>query len=392
MTKKPIIILLPYESCSGLELFGLRFAQDLQSRGYSVKVAAPPASLIDKQCQARGLELWPFPASVKYNINSFPACLAMLKQLDPCAVIAFRTQMMYPLHFASLVSRLHPRLFLFYRIGVGSHWRKDPIHRRLFRHFSAVVPNADYVGDKIVRQWGIDAEKVVCIKSGVDIGRYRPDPERRTTVRKSLGIAESAVLIGSSGRIHPDKGSEILLRAVFEPGGPASRGEDVHLLYIGREYKPGYADHLQRVAAEIGAEKRFHIMAFRNDPETVYSAFDLFAFAVTSREAYAYVVLEAMASGVAPIVPAAGGMPEMYDDGVEGFFFKHNDRASLRDTLNRALSLPLAQIHAMGNAARNRIVEKAEWGKMMEKYLRLFKNCGVDGFSFYKVDLAAPAL
>ncbi|MDD3149082.1 MAG: glycosyltransferase family 4 protein [Candidatus Riflebacteria bacterium] len=380
MNQKPVVILLPYESCSGLELFGLRFAQDLQSRGYSVKVAAPAASLIDKQCQARGLELWPFPASVKYNINSFPACLAMLKQLDPSAVIAFRTQMMYPLHFASLVSRLHPRLFLFYRIGVGSHWRKDPIHRRLFRHFSAVVPNADYVGDKIVRQWGIDAEKVVCIKSGVDIGRYRPDPERRATVRKSLGIPDNAVMIGSSGRIHPDKGSEILLRAVFAPDGPGNRRDDVHLLYIGREYKPGYADHLIKVAAELGAEKRFHIMPFRNDPESVYSALDLFAFAVTSREAYAYVVLEAMASGVAAIVPAAGGMPEMYDDGVEGFFFTHNDQASLRQTLAKALSLPAAQIRKMGDAARQRIVENAEWGQMMEKYLRLFKKSGVSGF------------
>ena len=55
MNEKPVVMLLPYDSCSGLELFGLRFAQDLQNRGYPVRVAAPADSLIDKQCRARQL-------------------------------------------------------------------------------------------------------------------------------------------------------------------------------------------------------------------------------------------------------------------------------------------------------------------------------------------------
>lgn len=380
MTKKPVVMLLPYDSCSGLELFGLRFAQDLQNRGYPVRVAAPADSMIDKQCQARELELWAFPASVKYDLNSYPACYAMLKQLEPSAVVAFRTQMMYPLHFARLLARRHPKLFLFYRIGVGSHWRKDPLHRLMFGQLSAVVPNADYVRDKIVRLWGIDSDKVECIKSGVDIDRYRPDAARRKALRDSLGISSDDILVGSSGRIHPEKGSEILLRALFEPNCPGQTRQNVHLLYVGREYQPGYADHLRRVAAELGVEKRFHLLEFRNDIEAVYAALDFFAFAVTSREAYAYVVLEAMASGVAPVVPATGGMSEMYRDGCEGFFFRHNDAQSLKATLEKALALSPTRLKEMGAAARRRIVETADWNGMMAKYLRLFEKTCVEGF------------
>ena len=380
MNQKPVIMLLPYESCSGLELFGLRFAGDLQARGYPVKIAAPAGSLLDKQCQARGLELWPVPATVKYDLSIYPACFKMFRQLEPSAVVAFRTQMMYPMFFARLFSSAETRQFLFYRIGVGNHWRKDPIHRILFRGLSAVVPNADYVAGKIRKFWGIDHEKVVCIKSGVDVVRYRQDGERRSNLRQSLGIGENDLVIGSSGRIHPDKGSEILLRALFDENGPGRSRSDVHLLYVGREYQPGYADHLKKVASELGVEKRFHLLEFRNDVETVYSALDLFAFAVTSREAYAYVVLEAMASGVVPVVPATGGMTEMYEDGVEGFFFEHNNRDSLRACLKKAVELPRQTIQKMGNASRTRIVEHAEWGQMMEKYLALFHKCGVAGF------------
>ncbi len=380
MHQRPVVILLPYTSCSGLELFGLRFARDLVNRGHSVKVAAPADSLIARQCHDRGLDLWPFPETVKYDLKSYPNCLKMLYELDPAAVVAFRTQLMYPLHFARLLSRRRPELFLFYRIGVGSHVRKDPLHRRMFRHFAAVVPNADYVGDKIVRQWGIDPQKVVCIKSGVDTTRYRPDAERRKILRQELNIPMDAILIGSSGRIHPEKGSEILLRALYDGTGPARDRADVHLLYVGREYQPGYADKLQKIAAELGVADRFHIVGFRNDVEAVYSALDLFAFAVTSREAYAYVALEAMASGVAMLLPATGGLTEMFDDGVEGFFYRHNDLNSLRDKLALALQQSPQQLKRMGSAARERIIKTAQWDSMMEKYLELFQTSGVKGF------------
>ena len=380
MTQKPVIMLLPYESCSGLELFGLRFAADLQNRGYPVKIAAPGGSLLDQQCRARGLKLWPFPATVKYDLKAWPACYRMLKELDPAAIVAFRTQMMYPLHFARLLARCHPKLFLFYRIGVGNHWRKDPLHRLMFAQISAVVPNADYVCDKIHQFWGIDADKVVCIKSGVDIDKYRPDPDRRASVRGPLGLGPNDVLIGSSGRIHPEKGSEILLRALFEGDGPGRARDNVHLLYVGREYQPGYIAHLQRIAGELGAEKRFHIMDFRNDIETVYSALDLFAFAVTSREAYAYVVLEAMASGVVPVIPATGGMSEMFADRKQGFFFRHKDIDSLKAALHSALAMPPTRLHAMGEAARRHMVATADWHDMMARYLELFKKTSVEGF------------
>jgi glycosyltransferase involved in cell wall biosynthesis len=380
MKKRPVVMLLPYDSCSGLELFGLRFARDLLDRGHEAVVAAPDNSILARQCSDRDIPRFHFPAAAKYHYSSYPAALETVKTLDPAAVVAFRTQMMYPVHLARLLGRRHFPMLLFYRIGAGSYFRRDPLHRIMFRQVAAVVPNADHVKNKILKYWGIDAEKVVCIKSGVDTSRYYPDQQRRQKIRRELGIDENAVIIGSSGRIHPEKGSEILLRALFDADGAACNRKDVHLVYVGREYESGYAGHLQSVAESLGAGKRFHIMGFRNDVETVYSAFDIFAFAVTSSEAYAYVVLEAMASGIAPVVPATGGLVEMFTDGTEGFFFKHRDNSSLRLTLAKALALPTENLRQMQHASRKRIVQTADWRKMMEKYDELFQRCGVAGF------------
>lgn len=380
MTDRPVIMLLPYESCSGLELFGIRFTADLRQRGIPAMVAAPDATMISEQCFAREIERHEFPVVKKYEPWALPACVKLLHERQPAAVVAFRSQLMYPLHLAQLITGIRVPVFLFYRIGAGNYTRKDPLHRRLFKHLAAVVPNADHVANKIRQYWGIAPEKVVCIKSGVDTERYRPDAQRRQQLLRELGLGDDAFLIGSSGRIHPEKGSEILLRTLFEEQGPARNRKDVHLLYIGREYQPGYIDKLKNIAGELGVAPQFHVLPFRNDVETVYSALDLFAFAVTSHETYAYVALEAMASGVAPIVPYTGGMKEMYSDGVEGWFFEHRNQQSLQKVLEKALACSPKQVHEMGLHARQRIIETAGWDAMMMNYLQLFARCRVTGF------------
>ena len=380
MTDKPVIILLPYAGCSGLELFGLRFARDLIDRGHQAIVAAPAGSLIAQQCSDRKIELYQFPLTTKYEPVSYPAAYRMLRQLKPAAVVAFRTQMMYPVHLARLLTGQHVPFFLFYRIGAGSIYRKDPLHRYLFRNLAAVVPNADYVRDRIVNFWGIASKKVHCIKSGVDTLRYRPDPSARLALRRELGLREDAIVVGSSGRIEMKKGSEDLLRAMFDDSGVARNRENVHLVYIGRETEPGYIGHLQRLASEFDCSSRFHIMGFRNDVEKVYPGYDIFAFAVNVREAYAYVVLEAMASGVMPVVPDAGGLGEMFSAGEEGLFFEHCNMSSLRKVLEQAIDIEPARRREMGMQARQRIIERASWQAMMQRYLDLFRDCRVAGF------------
>lgn len=364
-------------SCSGLELFGLRFARDLLDRGISVRVACPENSLLWKQCEQRGIPSWAYPEAAKYELVSYPAAYRMLRDLDPCAVIGFRTQVLYPLHAARVLLRQHARLYLFYRTGAGKLFRKDPIHRFLFNQVSAVIPNAEHVRMRMLKYWAIDPEKVVCIRSGIDAKKYHPDETRRKAFRAELGLDESAFVIGNSGRIHPEKGAEILLRSLFDQNGSARNRPEVNLVYVGREYESGYADHLRRVAAQLNAETRFHILPFRNDVEKIYPGFDLFGFAVTSSETYAYVVLEAMASGVPAVVPAVGGMVEMYQDKKEGWFFEHKNEAALRNTLSHILAMSRSEIAATGERARARIIQKASWESMMRVYLDLFAKTGL---------------
>ncbi len=377
--KGPILLLLPFPNMSGLELFGIRFADDLVKRGFPVIVMSPEGGLIHAECRRRALSWKPFPILFRFDPRAIRRFISVFREDRPRLCIGFRTQTLYPFHIARVISGNHVPIILFYRLGAGNQPRRDPIHRVLFHRLAAVIPNADHVKNKILSKWAIDPGKVVCIKSGIDSHRYHPDPTLGIRFRKEMEIPPEALVVGNTGRIHPEKGSMILLDALFGPGGPASTGErEVHLVYVGREHSPGYGDLLRRRAAELGRGKHFHILPFMTDVEKVYPAFDFFGLAVTSHETYAYVVLEAMSSGVIPIVPEIGGMKEMFTHGIEGFYFRHRDEISLRETLQIALNTGPEDRKRMKTAARNRILAHASWAKMMETYLDLFRKIGID--------------
>jgi len=373
----PFLILLPFVSMSGLELFGVRFAKDLLSKKIPAVIASPSGGLICERCRNESIPWLPMPVMWRFD----PVGIYMLSQtlfaLKPRAVVGFRTQTAYPLHLARLITRNHAPFFLFYRLGAGNQPRLDPLHRLLFRQMAAVVPNSDHVKNKILSKWAIDDNKVVCIKSGIDINKYQPNKEKRFGIRNNLGIPGDALVIGNTGRIHPEKGSLILLEALFGENGAAEKRKDIYLVYVGREYEPGYGDFLKKRAEELNARDRFFIVPFRNDVENIYPAFDIFTLAVTSHETYAYVVLEAMASGVVPIVPEIGGMKEMFSDGVEGFYFRHRDTESLIDVIRKALAMTSDARIKMSEAARKRMEKYANWDEMMEKYFHLFKSLGI---------------
>ncbi|MBI3037909.1 glycosyltransferase family 4 protein [bacterium] len=373
----PVLLLLPYLSLSGLELFGIRFAQDLRNRGIPVSIGAPKNSRIYHSCLTCSIPFVAVQNESRFNPFAIKRIANILTTLKPRAVIAFRTQIIYPLFFFFFVKRIHVPILLFYRIGAGNQPRLDPIHRVLFRHVAAVVPNSLHVQNKILAKWAISPEKVVCIKSGIDANKYRFDNQKRTELRSILKIPDSAFLIGNTGRIHPEKGSQDLLELVFKNGG-ISRDREIHLVFVGSEFQPGYSEFLRKTAANLGGENFLHILPFKTDIESVYSAFDLFVLPVKSHETYAYVVLEAMASQVVPVVPKIGGIKEMFLDKIEGFFYSFRDLNDLERVLFGATKMEPPKLKEMGIAARRRVEENASWPSMMNQYLALLKKSGVE--------------
>lgn len=90
-------------------------------------------------------------------------------------------------------------------------------------------------------------------------------------------------------------------------------------------------------------------------------------------------ILESFASGKPVIGSRIGGIPEMIDDGINGYLFEPGNMDDLREKLELILSMPDKQIREMGQAARQKVEREynpeLHYERLMDIYHRaLDKN------------------
>jgi glycosyltransferase involved in cell wall biosynthesis len=102
-----------------------------------------------------------------------------------------------------------------------------------------------------------------------------------------------------------------------------------------------------------------------------YRDADVFVTAST-RENHPLTVLEAMASGLPVVAPAAGGMPAMIDDGRDGSLVPPDDAAALARAVSRLADDPAA-LARMGHAARDRALG-ATWEAATQNMINVWEG------------------
>jgi glycosyltransferase involved in cell wall biosynthesis len=161
---------------------------------------------------------------------------------------------------------------------------------------SATVAVSPTVADRLKR-WGVPAPRIEVVPNGIELDRFRFDPERRERTRRRLGLPEGAFVVGGVGRLAPGKRFEVLVRAL------ARLPEDCWLLLVGG----GPEEHLlRRTAHEAGVSGRVLLTGERPavpdgspgpDLPSLTSAMDVFA-SPSTEEAFGLAAVEALAAGL----------------------------------------------------------------------------------------------
>jgi glycosyltransferase involved in cell wall biosynthesis len=143
-------------------------------------------------------------------------------------------------------------------------------------------------------------------------------------------------LIVTAGRIHPDKGLDVLIDALAR-----ARREvpGLRLLVVGDEPAggAGYRARLTAQAARLGVDGAVGWAGWVERPEELWDG--AAAYVQASRhEPFGIAVAEAMAWGLPVVVTGAGGLPEVVDDGRTGLVVPPGDPAALAAALVRLLS------------------------------------------------------
>ncbi|MGW4108651.1 glycosyltransferase, partial [Streptomyces sp. NPDC004976] len=167
---------------------------------------------------------------------------------------------------------------------------------------SSTVAVSPTVADRL-RRWGVPAPRIEVVPNGIDVERFRFDPERRERTRRRLGLPRDAFVVGGVGRLARGKRFDVLVRAL------ARLPEDHWLLLVGG----GPEEHvLRRTAGEAGVAGRVLFTGERPavpdgspgpDLPSLTSAMDLFT-SPSAEEAFGLAAVEALASGL-PVLYAS---------------------------------------------------------------------------------------
>ncbi|GAA2183794.1 glycosyltransferase family 1 protein [Brooklawnia cerclae] len=172
----------------------------------------------------------------------------------------------------------------------------------------------------------------------VDTKTYRPDARTDRMRRRLTDDHPDMPLAIYVGRMSNEKGIDDLLE-------PVHRLRGVRFAFVGS----GPArERLQHAFA--GTNTVFTGYLTGHELAEAYASADMFVFPSTT-ETLGFAGLEAMASGVPVIGARAGGIPHLFDDGVEGILFTPHDADEIMAAISRLVDdEPLRR--RMGEAAR----------------------------------------
>lgn len=179
------------------------------------------------------------------------------------------------------------------------------------------------------------------LPNGVDVARFHPATESaKRALRAELGWRDDATVFLYTGRFSWEKRLPWFLRLWRAAAGPRS------LAVLA-------GDGPSRAAVETEAaadSSRVKVLPAREDVRGLYAAADVFVLPSVS-EGLSNALLEAMASGLAPLCSRVGGTAETIADGRTGLLFDLDDEAGLRAAMRRLESEP-GLAARLGGAAR----------------------------------------
>jgi len=156
-------------------------------------------------------------------------------------------------------------------------------------------------------------EQVRVIHNGLDFQVYdRLAQSTNGGLRAELGLPADALLIASVGRIHPDKGNDILVRCAAEVAGQAEN-KRVHFFHAGEDDDKAFADQTRALVKDLELENQFHFLGRRGDVPRLLTESDIFVLS-SRREGHPFVLLEAMAGGCACVATRCGGVEDTVKD------------------------------------------------------------------------------
>jgi len=237
-----------------------------------------------------------------------------------------------------------PRIFTAHGI-VGAATLKFWLTARIVNRWADLVCVVSEDDRRRFLRAGADPSKLRLAGGGV--AAPATTPEGAAEMARRLGVERGRdIVVGVLARLEPEKGVDLLIRAVASLQGKLPR---LRLLIAGAG---GQEARLRRLADSLGAAQQVRFAGYVREVGDFLACLDIYA-QPSRAEAFGLGVTEAMATGLPVVASRVGGLPEQVVDGETGLLVAPGDIYALAGAI-ATLTEDAALRFYMGRAGKAR--------------------------------------
>lgn len=242
--------------------------------------------------------------------------------------------------------------------------------------WDAVIAVSDYIKRELIRA-GYAEEKIVTIHHGIDLGRFSPCTAQDVdAIKRKYPQFSGRRVIFHPARMSLDKGCHISVKALKLI---SKEFPEVLLVLAGTGKTVDWGSHQQKhvkqilgLIEDLGLKDNVFVSFFAWDEmPLVYKAAEFCIYPSCFEEPFGLVMLESMATAKPIVVSRAGGMPEIVQNGVNGFVVTMGNENELAEKCCQLLADP-ELCRQMGSRGRTMVEKYWTKGIMTGTTLRVY--------------------
>lgn len=359
MRRHRILFLNHVGRISGAERSLLDLARHLNRDRFDPQVALPADGELAARMVDNGIACHPLPfRRIRKTVNPLQWAITLAHVVRRAHAVAeiIRRNRVDLVHANSNTAQLYGGLAARWT-GVPSIWHtRDLVNLGLIGTWCGSTASRTIAISESVRQHAAryvrSPDRLRLIYNGVALDEFTPR-HGRTEMRATLGIPETAPLVGMVAQLSPWKRHELFLEAASRL---ASAVPACHFLLVTEDVfqdQPGRLAALKARALVLNLSGRVLFIPFGQDVVSLLASLDILMHPAAN-EPLGRIVLEAMAMGKPVVAVNSAGPGEIIQSGINGMLAAHSQPDELA-----AAALPLLHDPALakrvGLAARQRV-------------------------------------
>jgi len=192
--------------------------------------------------------------------------------------------------------------------------------RLKYRQFAHVITISQGIRDVLLGE-GVPADHVTCVHSAVDIDAWQGEPDR-AWINREFNLPDDSQVVAVIAQLIERKGHRFLFEAIPRI---LEKVPNAYFLVLG---KGPLETELKELCKTLQIESHVIFAGFRDDLQRIMPCLDLVVHPALM-EGLGVSLLQAAACGIPIVAGRAGGIPEIVEDGVNGYLVEPGNSEEL---------------------------------------------------------------